>query len=128
MSDIDEKIKRALSQQDQAEIDAVEAQAGLFEMIGMALTGRQAWFTYYMYAMGFGAFFLWLWMTMQFFAATDVQTSLHWLLGIITCLFVFTMIKIISWQQMQKLEIMREIKRLEMRVMLVSSKESSIDS
>ncbi|MFK7865288.1 MAG: DUF6768 family protein [Pseudohongiellaceae bacterium] len=125
MSDIDERIKQALSQQDQAEMEAVEEQAGLFEMIGMALTGRQAWFSYYMYIMGFLAFFAWLWMTVQFFAATDVQSSLEWLFGIITCLFMFTVIKIIGWQQMQKLEIMREIKRLEMRVILAASKDSS---
>lgn len=128
MNDVDEKIRQALTQQDQAEIDAMSQQAGLFEMIGLSLSGRQAWFTYYMYILGFATFFVWLWMTVQFFGSTDIQTSLEWLLGIITCLTLFTIIKILGWQQMQKLEIMREIKRLEMRMMLVTSqKPANVD-
>lgn len=123
MNDVDERIRQALTEQDQTEIDAMSQQAGLFEMIGLALSGRQAWFTYYMYGLGFATFFAWLWMTIQFFESTDIQSSLEWLFGIITCLTLFTIIKVVGWQQMQKLELMREIKRLEMRMMLVANQQ-----
>jgi hypothetical protein len=35
---------------------------------------------------------------------------------------MFSMLEIMGWQQIQKMELMREIKRLEMRIMLVSEK------
>jgi hypothetical protein len=44
--------------------------------------------------------------------------ALMWTIGIIVCLFILAIIKVISWTHMQKLELMREIKRLEARVML----------
>ena len=44
--------------------------------------------------------------------------ALMWTTGIIVCFFICAIIKVISWIHMQKLELMREIKRLEARVML----------
>jgi hypothetical protein len=37
---------------------------------------------------------------------------------------MITLIKILSWQQIQKAELLREIKRLEMRIMLVAEQNS----
>ena len=44
--------------------------------------------------------------------------ALMWTTGIIVSLFICAIIKVISWTHMQKLELMREIKRLEARMML----------
>jgi hypothetical protein len=57
-------------------------------------------------------------MSTKFFASSVIKTSLEWLLGSIACLFGLTIIKLIDWQQIQVLEILTEIKRLEMRVLL----------
>jgi hypothetical protein len=114
MNDIDEEIKKALSKADHKALDEIGKEAGLFEVIGLSFSGRQAWLTYTLYALGFATFIAGVWMSTKFFTSADIKTSLAWLLGIIVCLFGF------SWQQMQKLEILREINRLEMRIMLVS--------
>lgn len=120
MNDIDEEIKKALSKEDQRALEEIGKEAGLFEVIGLSFSGRQAWLTYYMYAFGFATFIAGAWMSTKFFASTDIKTSLEWMLGIILCLFGLAIVKVISWQQMQKLEILREVKRLEMRIMLVA--------
>lgn len=125
MNNIDEEIRKALSKEDQKTLDEMGNGAGLFEVIGLSFAGRQAWITYYMYAIGFAAFGLGVWMSTKFFTSTDIKSSLEWLLGIIVCLFALTIIKVISWQQMQKLEILREIKRLEMRIMAAGHSESN---
>ncbi len=52
--------------------------------------------------------------------ATDLKTSLSFALAIITCLFILMLVKIMGWQQMNKMEILREIKRLEMRIMVAN--------
>lgn len=125
MNDIDEEIKKALSKEDQKALDEIGNEAGLFEVIGLSFSGRQAWLTYYMYGFGFATFSAGVWMSTKFFASTDIKTSLEWMLGIIVCLFGLAIVKVLSWQQMQKLEILREIKRLEMRIMLVTSQPES---
>ena len=60
----------------------------------------------------------------QYLGAADIKTSLNWALLILGCLFMITMIKILGWQQIQRAELIREIKRLEMRIMLVAEQNS----
>ena len=124
MSDIDEKIRNALMAEDQKAIDEIEDGAGLFELIGLTFKGKQAWMTYYMYFLGLIVASALVYFVIQYLGAADIKTSLNWALLILGCLFMITLIKILSWQQIQKAELLREIKRLEMRIMLVAEQNS----
>jgi hypothetical protein len=125
MNTIDEQIKKVFSKEGQEALDKQAKQAGLFEVITLSFSGRQAWFTYTIYALSFATFIAGGWMSTKFFASSDIKTSLEWLLGVIACLFGLTIIKLIGWQQMQKLEILTEIKRLEMRFLLALGEPES---
>lgn len=120
MSNIDEQIRNALAAEDQKAIDEIDDGAGLFELVGLTFTGKQAWVTYYMYFLGIVVTAAIVYFIIQYLGTSDIKTSLNWALLIIGCLFVITLIKILGWQQLQRAELMREIKRLEMRIMLVS--------
>lgn len=122
MNDIDEQIRNALDAEDRKAIDEIDDGAGLFEMISLTFKGKQAWMVYYMYFVGLAVSAALVYFVVQYLGTSDIKTSLNWALLIITCMFVLTMVKIMNWQQMQKLELMREIKRLEMRIMLVADK------
>jgi len=124
MSDIDEKIRNALMAEDQKAIDEIDDGAGLFELIGLTFKGKQAWMTYYMYFLGLVVATALVYFVTQYLGAADIKTSLNWALLILGCLFIITLIKILSWQQIQKAELLREIKRLEMRIMLVAEQSS----
>ena len=124
MSDIDEKIRNALVAEDQKAIDEIDDGAGLFELIGLTFKGKQAWMTYYMYFLGLVVATALVYFVTQYLGAADIKTSLNWALLILGCLFIITLIKILSWQQIQKAELLREIKRLEMRIMLVAEQNS----
>ncbi|MBL6904390.1 MAG: hypothetical protein ISR27_02565 [Pseudomonadales bacterium] len=124
MSDIDEKIRNALVAEDQKAIDEIDHGAGLFELIGLTFKGKQAWMTYYMYFLGLIVASALVYFVIQYLGAADIKTSLNWALLILGCLFMITLIKILSWQQIQKAELLREIKRLEMRIMLVAEQNS----
>jgi hypothetical protein len=124
MSDIDEKIRNALMAEDQKAIDEIDDGAGLFELIGLTFKGKQAWMTYYMYFLGLVVATALVYFVTQYLGAADIKTSLNWALLILGCLFMITLIKILSWQQIQKAELLREIKRLEMRIMLVAEQNS----
>ncbi len=117
MNDIDEQIRKALNEEDRAAIAQIGDQAGLFEMIGMSLRGRQAWLTYYMWVLGLATFVFGLYAVNEFFSSDEIASQLAWMLAINTCLAVFIVIKVIGWMQMNKLETMREIKRLELRLL-----------
>ena len=122
MSNIDEQIRNALAAEDQKSIDEIDDSAGLFELIGLTFTGKQAWLSYYMYFWGLVVAAALVYFVIQYLGTTDIKSSLNWALLILGCGFSLTMIKILGWQQMQKAELMREIKRLEMRIMLASEK------
>lgn len=117
MRDIDDKIRQALNQEDEAAIAKLNEQAGLFEMIGLTLHGKQAWMTYYMYIMGLATFVFGLYALSRFFASDNITVQLAWMLAINTCLAIIVVIKVLGWMQMTKLETLREIKRLEMRLL-----------
>ena len=118
MSDIDEKIRKALSEEDQKLIDEIDDEAGLFDMIAMTFKGKNAWMTWYMWIMGFVVFVVGLMFLEQYSNAEDLKERLSWALAIITCLLIIVILKVIGWFQIMRAEMMREIKRLEMRVML----------
>ena len=122
MNNIDEQIRSALDAEDRKAIDEIGDGAGLFEMIGMTFSGKQAWMAYYIYFLGLAVFAFLVYFVIQYLGTSDIKSSLNWALLIITCMFMFSMLKIMGWQQIQKMELMREIKRLEMRIMLVSEK------
>lgn len=118
MNELDEKIRAALSDEEQQAVQALDEQLGLFQMLAMALKGKQAWLTWYMWILGLVIFVLGLYCLSQFLGSEELQQQLVWMLAIQTCLAIIIVIKVIGWQQLQKLELMREIKRLELRVML----------
>ena len=78
--------------------------------------------TYYIYFVGLAVSAALVYVVLRYLGTSDIKTSLNWALLIIGCMFVLTMVKILGWQQIQKMELMREIKRLEMRIMLVADK------
>jgi hypothetical protein len=122
MQDIDEKIRLALTAEDQKAMAAIDRGTGLFELMGMSFKGKQAWMMIYLYVLGLVVAVALVYTLVQYFQATDIKASLNWLLGILTCMFMIVLMKVLAWQQMFKLELMREIKRLEMRIMLVNEK------
>ena len=122
MSDIDEKIRNALAAEDQKAIDEIDDGAGVFELVGLTFKGKQAWVTYYMYFLGLVVTGVFIYAIVQYLGTMDIKESLNWALLIVGCLFMISLIKILGWQQLQKAELMREIKRLEMRIMLATEK------
>ena len=120
MSNIDEQIRNALAAEDQKAIDEIDDSAGIFELIGLTFKGKQAWISYYMYFLGIVVTALFIYFVIQYLGTSDIKSSLNWALLILGCGFALTMLKILGWQQIQKAELMREIKRLEMRIMLAS--------
>lgn len=118
MSDIDDKIRKALSEEDQKLVDEIDDEAGLFDLVALTFKGKNAWMIWWVWIMGFVVFIVGLFFLQRYINTADLKDSLSWALAIIACMVALSLIKIVSWLQMLRAEMMREIKRLEMRVML----------
>ena len=75
-----------------------------------------------MYFLGLVVTAAFIYFLLQYLGTTDIKSSLNWALLMLGCGFIITIIKILGWNQIQRAELMREIKRLEMRIMLATEK------
>ena len=125
MNKIDTELENKLSLEDQHTLNEINQECDLFDLIRLSFSGNGAWLTYFMYLIGFAAFFAAVYLYVNFAASTDLKSSLAYAVGIFICVFILFTVKILGWQNMQRLELLREIKRVEMRLMLLAKQPPS---
>lgn len=129
LDSLDQKIRATLAEHDsklKKEIEVIDRGEGYFDLLKASFHGRQAWDTYYLYILGLATLALFIYCLTGYLASESVDSSLNsslnssldWALGLIACMFVFTLIKIIAFEQLLKFEMLRELKRIEFRLML----------
>lgn len=129
LDSLDQKIRATLAEHDsklQKQIEVIDRGEGYFDLLKASFHGRQAWVTYYLYILGLATLALFIYCLTGYLASGSVDSSLNsslnssldWALGLIACMFVFTLIKIIAFEQLLKFEMLRELKRIEFRLML----------
>ena len=121
LDSLDQKIRATLAEHDsnlQKEIELIDRGEGYFDLLKASLQGRQAWITYYLWVLGLATLALFIYCLTSYLASEGIDSSLDWALGLIACMFVFTLIKLIAFEQMLKFEMLRELKRIELRLML----------
>ena len=125
LDSLDQKIRATLAEHDsklKKEIELIDRGEGYFDLLKASFHGRQAWVTYYLYILGLATLALFIYCLTGYLASESVDSSLNssldWALGLIACMFVFTLIKIIAFEQLLKFEMLRELKRIEFRLML----------
>lgn len=115
MEDLDRRIREALQDGVREDFDALAEQSlprAMFE----SLRGKNSrlmivgiLFTFLMMAFAVYA-------GIQFVAAESIRELLAWSLGLIFCLFGISMMKIWCWMELNRVAIMREVKRVEMQL------------
>lgn len=122
MTDIDERIRAALAEEDSELLKELEDEPGLIETVSSSFHGKMGWVMYSSYFLGFAAFGAGVYAFIRFLEEPDVKSSLAWLVGIFACMLTLAITKILAWQQLQRMVLMREIKRLELRVLSLMDK------
>ncbi len=121
MEDIDKLIKDTLTQEEAKFYDELDEQ-NVFEMLGGLFQGKNRWIMYLMNFMTLVFFGLFIYCTIQFFDTANTNELIKWSVGGIICLLAVSMLKMFAWLQMDKNAIIREIKRLELQVSSLASK------
>ena len=119
MSDIDERIRGALDEDDKAFLESLEGDRGLFRQMGDAMHGPLGGWAKLIFGILFVMAALLFWCGWQFFTADSTDGYVFW--GLCT-LAVFTaqgFAKDWFFSRMNMLAVLREVKRLELQVAML---------
>ncbi|MEK6154352.1 DUF6768 family protein [Flavobacteriaceae bacterium 3-367] len=118
---IDLLIKEALNEEEAKFYDELEEQ-NLFGKLGTVYRGKMGWLAMIMNVMHLLIFALFVYCVVQFFGTEETNILIKWAAAGFLCMIAMGMLKLYVWQQMDKNDILRELKRLELQVTALSGK------
>ena len=118
---IDEMIKQALHEEDRETFDSLGEQ-NLFQMVGGLFSGKLKWLMILINVVMVAFFIGFIYCLVKFLKADDIKMMITYGAGAFTAIIAVTMLKLFAWMQIDKNAILREIKRLELQVSLLSNK------
>ena len=96
----------------------------MLQMFGGVFDGKNKWLIVIMNVMTFVALGFLIYCIVQFLKVEDTNMLIKWAAGGMICMMMMSMIKVFIWMQMDKNSMIRELKRLELQVSILSSKLS----
>lgn len=122
MSDLDDKILRALDDEDRDLLNEFGQEAGLFEIISDSFRGRFRHWVILVWSFSLLMTGAWIYCAVRFFSATTTDEKLMWVAGfLVSCLMVVTL-KMWYWMEMNRTLIVKDIKRVELQLALLQQK------
>ena len=121
MEDIDKIIKETLTQEEAKFYDDLEEQ-NVLQMFGGLFSGKNKWLIILMNIVQILFFVLFIRCAIMFFEATETNDLIRWGTYGFATLLAQGMLKMFSWMQMDKNALLREIKRLELQISSLASK------
>lgn len=118
---IDELIKETLNQEEAKFYDELEEQ-NLIGKLGEVFKSKMGWLAIIMNVVHLVIFGLFIYCIVQFFGTNETNELIKWASGGFLCMIAMGMLKLYIWMQMDKNDILREMKRLELQVATLFSK------
>jgi len=118
---IDELIKESLNQEEAKFYDELEEQ-NLIGKLGEVYKSKMGWLAIIMNVVHLVIFGLLIYCIVQFFGTNETNELIKWASAGFLCMIVMGMLKLYIWMQMDKNDILREMKRLELQVVTLFSK------
>ncbi len=113
MSDFDDKLRRALEDGRPIELDQ---QDSLRELLAQSFKVQKRWMVLFLWAEGLTLMVVGIWAIVRLYHAQELKPLIVWSTVLIVCAVFYVLVKVIGWQWMNKYSILREIKRLELRI------------
>ena len=115
MMDIDKEIERALSEEDKLLVSQFE-DLGLFSYFKSLFRGKDAWVSILSIFFGIILQVLFFYCAYKFFTIADMNSKILWGGGAWFTAIMVAFMKVWFWMRMESNRVIREIKRLELRV------------
>jgi len=119
--EIDDLIKKALTKEEAAFYSNLEEQS-LLEMVLGIYQGKMKWFAILTTFIQLIVFGLSIYCFVQFLETEEVKQLILWGTGMFVGLMMMSMLKLFHWLQMDKNAILRELKKVEFQVAILTSK------
>ncbi len=116
---IDELIKETLSKEEAAFYDQLEEQ-NLIGKIGEVYRGKLGWLAIIMNVVTVLMFMAFVYCIVQFFNTDNTNELIKWASAGFLSMIAMGMLKLFVWMQMDKNDILRELKRLELQIATLS--------
>ncbi len=116
---IDELIKESLSKEEAAFYDELEEQ-NLIGKIGEVYRGKLGWLAAIMNVVHLLMFMAFVYCIVQFFNTDNTNELIKWASAGFLSMIAMGMLKLFVWMQMDKNDILRELKRLELQIATLS--------
>ena len=118
---IDELIKETLNQEEAKFYDELEEQ-NLIGKLGEVFKSKMGWLAIIMNVVHLVIFGLLIYCIVQFFGTNETNELIKWASAGFLCMIAMGMLKLYIWMQMDKNDILREMKRLELQIATLFSK------
>ena len=118
---IDELIKETLSKEEAAFYDELEEQNLVGKMLQVH-KGKTGWLASIMTIVHLIVFALFIYCVIEFFNTDLTNELIKWASAGFLCMIAMGMLKLFVWMQMDKNDILRELKRLELQVATLMSR------
>ena len=116
MPPTNDDLKAVLTDADRELLESYSDDPGLFEQIGGVFRGRLRLLTAISVAFSFAIFAISVWCLVELLNAESAVGAVRWAVGFLWCSMAVAMLKIWFWMQMNEHRLLRDIKRLELRL------------
>lgn len=118
MTNFDMRLKEGLSAEDEAFLKDLEEGESLFGQLGATFTGPMKLWSGAAFVLTFAFLALAIWSLIRILGASEVREMILWLVGFVFAMLTVAIIKIWFLMRMNHLALLRELKRLELRLEL----------
>ncbi len=112
---IDKLIREALTEEEAAFYDELEEQ-DLFGKLGSVYKGKLGWLALLMTIVQVLIFAVFIWCLVQFLNAESTEALIKWGAAGFVALMSVTLMKMFIWMQINKNDVLRELKKLEFQL------------
>lgn len=115
----DTRIREALSEDDRAFLDSLDAERGLFTQIGDSLGGTMGGWAKMVFTIAAVLGLATIYLAYRTLVAPTYDTAMGWGLGLVGTLVLQGFVKDWLFQRMNMLSVLRELKRLQLEVAML---------
>ncbi len=123
MTSVDERIGSALSADDREFLASFDEERGLFTQVGDVLTGPLGGWARLIFAVAFALGMFLLYAGWRFFTSDGGDDLVRWGLILLAVLTMQGFIKEWFYSRMNMLAVVREVKRLQLQIVLLNDRE-----
>jgi hypothetical protein len=124
IKEMDDLIKETLSEEEAKFYEELE-EKNLFGKITEVYKSKMGWLAIIMNIMHLAIFVFFVYSVIQFFDAETTRDMIIWCSAGFLSMIFMAMMKLYVWMQMDKNDIMRELKRIELQISVLAQKRDN---